>query len=116
MNRRKYEQTPLRRMEQTPVVTLVELRNQMVTVPAGTVMRVSAKQRGLHLQGEPCEHCGVTAVMGKVEPKLVEFQKDLVHRPGREKSCPLAVENALTATAERPANCPLCGAAGPRPE
>lgn len=51
------------------VRTLVELRNQICVVRANTVMRVMQKRNGtLMLEGERCECCGTTPVMGRVEP------------------------------------------------
>ena len=105
MNDGRYQRTPLRDMKKMPVVTLREMYNSMVTIPAGTVMRVDGKQRGLSLEAEPCGRCGVKPRMRHVLPEDVEFLVDLVHRPGAD-DCP------LTAAGARPAGgrvtCPAC--------
>lgn len=36
-----------------------ELKTQVLTIPAGAVLRIVHKWKGLELEGEPCPTCGL---------------------------------------------------------
>ena len=112
MEQGRYDRTPLRKMTAMPVVTLQTMTNRMVSLPAGTVMRVTGKNRGLDLEGEPCACCGVAPRMGGVEPGKVQFLADLVHDEEQARECRLAADRPKTVPSRLSASCPDCRRGG----
>lgn len=55
------------------VRTKRELRNGNMTVSAGTVAKVTQYYRGLRLESEPCERCGVGVHIARVPEHDVEL-------------------------------------------
>lgn len=48
------------------VRTKVVLRNGVMEIPEGTVLRVTHNHAGLRLVSDACEHCGVRVYISKV--------------------------------------------------
>jgi len=53
------------------VQALEELRTGMVRVPAGSILTICGKQRGLKLETTPCTKCKVSVYITRVAPHKV---------------------------------------------
>lgn len=55
------------------VKNLTELRNGLVSIPAGSELTIYAKQSGFRVEGSLCPCCQVRPVISKVEPNLLSI-------------------------------------------
>ena len=76
MNRSTYQKMPLREIEKWQCRLTREVRTGVAVYPAGMPCTIYGKRGGLHVDGPPCEHCGVKPHIIKLEPRDVE----LVHK------------------------------------
>lgn len=73
MDKKTYDKTLDREFRGRKVKTLVVLSNGWCKIPPGTVCTVTKKLGGLHLESDPCPHCGVRVSISYVPPKDVDF-------------------------------------------
>lgn len=73
MDKKTYDKTPNREFRGRKVKTLVVLSNGWCKIPQGAVCTVTKKLGGLHLEIDPCPHCGVRVRISYVPPKDVDF-------------------------------------------
>ena len=69
----EYERTTAAKAVGRRVRTLADLRSAWCRIPAGAVLTVTAKRNGYTIEGQPCLACGVTVIMVKVRPNLLEW-------------------------------------------
>lgn len=60
------------------VLTMENIGNGFLVVPAGTVCTVTRKYGGLNLQSEPCEKCGVKVCISKVRYRKLTLIDEIV--------------------------------------
>lgn len=96
MDWKTYTRTTEDKLRGTKVRLRVEMRLHGMVVPAGTVMTITGKHKGLRLDGEACGQCGIKPVIWKVNPLDVDVLT------GPDASCTQYPQNC-----PRPTTCPI---------
>lgn len=72
MTAKDYELTTLERAKQRRWRLLLPVKTASMTIPAGTVVRVTDKRNGWTVATDPCKCCGVTAYARRVPAAYLE--------------------------------------------
>lgn len=72
MDRKTYERTTQAQFIGRKVKSLCPMSNGLYRLPAGMTFTIKKKHGGFDLLSDPCPHCGIQAVIAKVEPTAVE--------------------------------------------
>ena len=72
MDNKWYRRTTLEQMERMQFRTKRTLRNGMMEIPPGTVVRVDGKHGGLSLIADPCGTCGIKVSINRVQPSDID--------------------------------------------
>lgn len=85
MDNRTYRRTPERALIGRKVQNLVPFGNGWYKFPAGMTWTIKKKHGGFELLSDPCPHCGIQALVSKVDPGEVEFTEQSNLWPMKEE-------------------------------
>lgn len=73
MDRKTYNKTTESQFVGRKVKSLRSMSNGLYRFPVGMTFTIRRKYGGFELLSDPCPHCGIQAVINKVEPQAVNF-------------------------------------------
>ena len=76
MDGREYRRMTLGQLQGRKVELMREVQTRQMRIPVGTVMTIRGKFKGLELETEPCDHCGVVMRVARLHPSSVRLLQE----------------------------------------